>query len=88
MSAPDRWEELDMDFEKAVVVERFTDKAFAEAAVSLLGAEGIDAVISADDAGGVLPNLDFASGARLLVAAEDLERAKALLDANADDDGA
>ena len=68
-----------MDFETAVIVERFTEKAFAEAALSLLEAEGIEAVISADDAGGVMPNLDFASGARLLVAATDLERAKALL---------
>ncbi len=75
-----------MDIENAVVIESFSDKAFAEAAVSLLESEGIEAIFSADDAGGELPNLDFARGVQLLVAPEDVERAKAVLDSAANED--
>lgn len=68
-----------MDYEEAEVIESFSGKAFAEAAVSLLHSEGIEAVIHADDAGGELPNLDFAGGVRVLVARGDLERARMIL---------
>lgn len=68
-----------VDRRSAVVVESFSDKSFAEAAADLLAGEGIDAFIVADDAGGLLPNLDFARGVRVLVAPEDLERAAAIL---------
>jgi hypothetical protein len=75
-----------MSSEGAVTVETFSDKSFALAAVSLLESEGIDAVIHADDAGGELPNLDFARGVRVLVAAEDEERAKGILNIAADEE--
>jgi hypothetical protein len=68
-----------------VVIDSFSDKAFAEAAVSLLASEGIDAWIRADDAGGELPNLDFAKGARVLVVEADAERAQGILNAAAEE---
>ncbi len=75
-----------MNYEGAVVLETFSDKAFAEAAVSLLASEGIEAFIHADDAGGELPNLDFARGVRVLVGADDEARATELLNAGANSD--
>jgi hypothetical protein len=68
-----------MDFEDAVVVESFSSHELAEAAVSLLRSEGVDAVASADDAGGELPNLDLARGVRVLVPSKSLEFARELL---------
>ncbi len=68
-----------MDRASAVVVESFSDKAFAEAAAELLATEGIEALVVSDDAGGVLPNLDFARGVRLMVAPPDVERARGIL---------
>jgi hypothetical protein len=72
-----------MSSEGVVMIESFSDKSFAEAAVSLLESEGIEAFIHADDAGGELPNLDFARGVRVLVAAEDEERARYILNSAA-----
>ena len=71
-----------MDFEDAVVVESFSSHELAEAAVSLLRSEGVDAVMSADDAGGELPNLDLAGGVRVLVPSASLEFARELLHAD------
>ena len=68
-----------MDFENAVVVAKFASRAIAEAAVSLLKSEGIDAVISSDDAGGELPNLDIGQKIRVLVQNQDEEFARQLL---------
>jgi hypothetical protein len=68
-----------MDFEDAVVVESFSSHELAETAVSLLRSEGVDAVVSADDAGGELPNLDMAGGVRVLVPSASLEFARELL---------
>lgn len=62
-----------------VVIETFSDKAFAEAAASVLESEGIEARIASDDAGGELPNLDFARGVKLSVARVDVDRAKGVL---------
>jgi len=77
-----------MDVEDAVVIETYSDESFAEAAVSLLEAEGIEALIASDDAGHSLPNLDFARGVRLLVAPSDAKRAKLLLETSGDVPGA
>jgi hypothetical protein len=59
----------------------------------MLDANGIVAVVSSDDAGGIEPQLQVTQGVRVLVAPEDAERARALLadaddhaDADADDD--
>ena len=74
-----------MDRASTVVVDTFFDKAAAQAAVELLAAEGSEATFVADDAGGLLPNLDFARGVRVLVAHDDRERAEALLTPVEDD---
>lgn len=68
-----------MDFENAVVVATFPNHETAEAAVSLLKSEGVDAAISSDDAGGELPNLDLGRGIRVYVQSDNAEFAKALL---------
>jgi hypothetical protein len=62
------------------IVRVFADRGEAEIARSMLEAEGIAALVSADDMGGSTPPLDFSSGLQLVVEAADVERAKALLD--------
>jgi hypothetical protein len=83
---PGRDEENAMPPTPDAVVETFSEKSFAEAAVSLLLSEGIEAHIHSDDAGHELPNLDFARGVRVVVAPEDLERARAILNVAGGDD--
>ena len=73
-----------MDFEKAVIVASYPNHETAEAAVSLLGSEGIDAVVSSDDAGGELPNLGVARRVRVLVQSENEAFARALLNQGED----
>ena len=51
---------MPLDYEQEEVIESYSDHSFAEAAISLLSSEGIEAHIHADDAGGELPNLGFA----------------------------
>ena len=68
-----------MSSDVEVAIETFFEKSFAEAAVSLLESEGIRAWVRSDAAGGVLPNLDFARGLKLLVAPADEARARAIL---------
>lgn len=70
-----------MKFENAVEVADFADHSTAEAAVSLLRSEGIDAIISSDDAGGEMPNLGMARRVRVLVQSENEELARGLLNA-------
>ena len=64
----------------SVVVGTFPNRETAEAIVSLLASEGVDAVLQSDDAGGELPNLDLGRGIRVYVQEEDAEFAKGLLD--------
>jgi Putative prokaryotic signal transducing protein len=51
----------------------------AQIIVGLLEANGISAVVSADDAGGMEPQWQLTDGVRVLVRPEDLERAKELI---------
>jgi hypothetical protein len=74
-----------MDFENAVIVASFPNLETAEAAVSLLASEGVEAVISSDGALGELPNLELARGVRVYVQSEQAEFAKALLKQGEDD---
>lgn len=74
-----------MDFDNAVVVSTYTNHETAEAAVSLLRSEGVEAIVQSDDTGGEMPNLELARGVRVLVQAENAEFARALLEQGADD---
>jgi len=68
-----------LNLDDAVVIETFSSRAVAELAAGLLESEGIEALVMADDAGGAYPMLQFVRGVRLLVAAEDEERAREIL---------
>ena len=65
-----------------VVVRTFNTAIDAELAKSALDAVDIDSFIQTDDAGGMRPHMLFAQGARLVVRAEDVERATTVLDAD------
>jgi hypothetical protein len=51
----------------------------AQLIVGMLDAHGINAIVSADDAGGLEPQLQVTDGVRVLVAASDLVEARALI---------
>jgi hypothetical protein len=76
-------QEEEMDFESAVVIGTFPNHETAEAIVSLLASEKIEAVLQSDDAGGELPNLDLGRGIRVYVKKEDAEFAKGLINVDA-----
>ncbi|HMD17493.1 MAG TPA: DUF2007 domain-containing protein [Terriglobales bacterium] len=61
-----------------VVVGTFLNKVEAEIAQGALEAAEIESIVSADDAGGLRPSL-WMGGVRLLVRAEDAERAGRLV---------
>jgi len=65
--------------DEPVVVARFSTRMEAEMAAGLLEAEGIAAYVSADDAGGAYPSLQFIRGVRLIVLPEDEAQARAIL---------
>jgi hypothetical protein len=62
------------------IVRTFSDRGEAEIARSLLEAEGINASVTADDAGGATPSFNVVSGLQLVVDAGDVNRALQLLD--------
>jgi len=70
-----------MDLNNAVIIETFTNRLTAEMAAGLLESEGIEALVLADDAGGLYPMLQFIRGVRLLVAKEDELQAREILSA-------
>jgi hypothetical protein len=72
-----------LNFDDAIILETFSNRIEAEMAAGLLEAEGIEAVVRADDAGGTYPMLQFIRGVRLMVAQEDEARARELLAAMA-----
>jgi hypothetical protein len=59
----------------------FGNRVEAELAKGLLAEEGIPAFVRADDAGGMRPSLQFTAGVAVIVRAEDLPRARAVLEA-------
>ena len=73
-----------MNFDDAIVLETFSNRIEAEMAAGLLEAEGIEAMVRADDAGGAYPMLQFVRGVRLMVAQEDEARAQEILAAMAE----
>ena len=62
-----------------VVVGTFMNKIEAEMAQGALEAADIESIVSADDAGGMRPDLAGRSGVRLVVRAEDAEEARKIL---------
>jgi hypothetical protein len=72
-----------LNFDDAVILETFPNRVSAEMAQGLLEAEGIDAVVMADDAGGAYPMLQFIRGVKLMVAPEDEARSREILAAMA-----
>jgi hypothetical protein len=71
-----------MDEEKLVTVATYPNKIDAELAQGALNAAEIEAIVIADDAGGLQPGFWVGEGVRVLVRAEDVERAKEVLNEN------
>jgi hypothetical protein len=66
-------------------IDRFTSRVQAELARGLLTANGFDAIVLADDAGGNRPEISFGIGGTVVVVPDhQLEAALALLDTVAD----
>ncbi len=66
-----------------VCIRTYTTPFDAEVDRSLLRSEGIDAILSSDDAAGVIPGLWLATGGvKLLVTGAEAERAVAILSAH------
>lgn len=62
------------------IVKTYSSRAEAEVAKALLDANKIPAEVSADDAGGMFPRIQFsATGVALLVSSKDLKKAEELL---------
>lgn len=66
-----------------VVVKSFSNQPTAIVARAALEGNGIMAVISSDDAGGMEPQLQLTRGVRLLVRSADVTAAREVLDRGA-----
>jgi hypothetical protein len=66
------------EYEDLRVVRTYSTDYDAELGKSILEANGIDAVIASDEAGGTIPGLALTQGVKLLVDAELLEKAEAV----------
>lgn len=64
-----------------VVVRRFMTQSEADLAQAILAANGIEAFLLRDDAGGMLPAMSLMSEIRVVVAPEDAEAAREVLEA-------
>jgi hypothetical protein len=64
---------------EVICVKTFNSRLEAEIARGNLEANGIDSMVSADDGGGIRPELAFALGVRLLIKKENEERALEIL---------
>ncbi|HEX3158686.1 MAG TPA: DUF2007 domain-containing protein [Gemmatimonadaceae bacterium] len=70
--------------DELVVLRQYADEMSAQMAAMALEANGVPARVSADTAGGALPNLALVFPVRLIVRAEDAELARELLDTPVD----
>lgn len=66
-----------------VTIRVFNDELEANFAKSTLESEGIDSMLSRDNAGGMEPPLSLSQGIKLIVRSEDAERADATLSGEA-----
>jgi len=62
-----------------ICIKTYGSRHEAELARGFLEANGIEAVVSADDVGGMRPHLLLGGGARLLVKEEDVQKALEVL---------
>lgn len=62
--------------EKTTIVEIYSTRRDAEIALEYLNDQGMEAFISADDAGGLHPQLQQTHGVKLLMLASDAEKAR------------
>lgn len=62
-----------------VLLKQYPSEMDAIFARTMLESEGIHSAIFKDDAGGMEPQFQLTQGVRLMVRAEDLERAKELI---------
>jgi hypothetical protein len=69
-----------MPDETLVTVGTYPNKIDAELAQGALEAADIESMVSADDAGGLQPGFWVGEGVKVLVRAEDAERAKKVLE--------
>jgi hypothetical protein len=77
------------EYEDLRVVRTYSADHDAELGKSILEANGIEAVIASDEAGGTIPGLALTRGVQLLVDAELLEKAETVfkdLEASQDND--
>jgi len=72
--------------EEMVNIAVFSNAAEAAIVRGRLAEAGIESMVSMDDAGGMIPSLQLATGVRLFVQAEDAEEAQALLKAEYSDE--
>ena len=70
---------------RLIVLQTFESRVQAELARGMLEGAGIAAVVSADDCGGMRPELRLNMGVRLLVAEGDAEDAQQVLDTRSQD---
>ena len=66
-----------------VVVGEFNNRLQAETTVNLLTSFGVRSWIVADDLGGIGPGQSFLHGVKVVVEADDAERAREVLDSSA-----
>ena len=71
-------QELSDEYIDLIDIKTFSSRHDAELAKGFLESNGIDAVVSGDDYGGIHPGLSFSSGVRLSVKKEDVKEAKGL----------
>lgn len=71
-----------MTYRPLVTIRTFLTKIDADLAATVLEAAGIASVIRADDCGGIRPHL-WMGGIELLVASDEAEAARAILDSPA-----
>jgi hypothetical protein len=64
-----------------IVIRRFQNGPEADLAKAILEANGIEAAVLRDDAGGMLPAMSLMSDIRLVVAPQDAEAAREVLEA-------
>ena len=68
-----------MSLQGLVVVKDELDRFDAENVAAFLRAQGIEAMVNSDDAGGTIPSLEESLGAQVLVSEENVEKARELI---------